>query len=383
MFAKNRGLLYAIALFQGMVFYGSVATLYRQAVGLTFFHITLIESISLGCALLLEIPWGYAADRIGYKRTLVLCSFLYCLSKLVFWRAHSFGGFLAERLLLSVVLSGLSGCDSAFLYLNAQGMNAKKAFALRSALETAGLLVAAVSFSLFLSGNYRLTALLTFAAYAIAFLLSLFLTDVKPAAEPQNRCALTPRALLGEVLADRRFLCYLIACAFVMETNQTITVFLSQIKYLQSGVPVHLFGYLFLLTTLVGMSAMGAPSLGGRMGESGLMLLAGAACLLLCAGTSPFSSVAGVLLLRACASILYPMMQDAQNRQVRHANRATVLSGYSMLMSLIAVFTNLLFGWLADLGASFAMLLGALLSGAGFLLVRRFAGGQRPSGHGA
>lgn len=57
---KNRYLLYAISFLQGMVFYGPVATLYRQARG--------------------------------------------------------FAGFLAERVMLSVVLAGMSGVDSSLLY---------------------------------------------------------------------------------------------------------------------------------------------------------------------------------------------------------------------------------------------------------------------------
>ena len=44
---RNIYLMYAIAFLQGMVFYGPVATLYRQAQGVSVFQITLIESISL------------------------------------------------------------------------------------------------------------------------------------------------------------------------------------------------------------------------------------------------------------------------------------------------------------------------------------------------
>ena len=53
---KNIWLMYAIALLQGMVFYGPVATLYRQAAGVDIFGITLIESISLALCVLLELP---------------------------------------------------------------------------------------------------------------------------------------------------------------------------------------------------------------------------------------------------------------------------------------------------------------------------------------
>lgn len=113
---KNRYLLYAISFLQGMVFYGPVATLYRQNRGVGLFEIALMESISLGLCLLLEIPWGMLADRMGHRRTMVLCCGLYALSKVVFWQARGFAGFLAERLLLSVVLAGMSGVDSSLLY---------------------------------------------------------------------------------------------------------------------------------------------------------------------------------------------------------------------------------------------------------------------------
>ena len=81
--------MYAIALLQGMVFYGPVATLYRQARGISIFQITVIESISLALCLLLEFPWGILADKIGYKKTILICNFLCFFSKIVFWKADS------------------------------------------------------------------------------------------------------------------------------------------------------------------------------------------------------------------------------------------------------------------------------------------------------
>ena len=115
---KSIYLMYAIALLQGMVFYGPVATLYRQAQGISVFQITLIESISLALCIALEIPWGFVADKIGYRRTMVFCSGLYFVSKIVFWKATGFGGFLLERVMLSVVLAGLSGVDFSIIYLS-------------------------------------------------------------------------------------------------------------------------------------------------------------------------------------------------------------------------------------------------------------------------
>ena len=133
---RNRILLYAVALLQGMVFYAPVSTLYRAAQGVTVFEITLIESVSLALCLLLEIPWGYLADRIGYRRTMVFCAVLYLLSKIVFWRADGFGLFLLERVMLSVVIAGLSGVDMSILYLSSEEGESQKAFGIYSAMGT-------------------------------------------------------------------------------------------------------------------------------------------------------------------------------------------------------------------------------------------------------
>jgi len=70
---RNLYFMYAISFFQGMVFYSSIATLYRQAAGLSIFQITMIESISLVLSFAFEIPWGVLADRIGYRLTMIVC----------------------------------------------------------------------------------------------------------------------------------------------------------------------------------------------------------------------------------------------------------------------------------------------------------------------
>ena len=144
---KNIYIMYAIGLLQGMVFYGPVATLYRQTQGVSVFQITLIESIFLVICLALEIPWGVVADRIGYKRTMVFCCALYLVSKLIFWQATGFGWFLLERILLGVVYAGLSGVDTSIIYLSCAKGESQRAFGIYNSLQTLGLLIAAAVFS--------------------------------------------------------------------------------------------------------------------------------------------------------------------------------------------------------------------------------------------
>ena len=207
MFWKKEGRCVALmclaAFLQGMVFYGPVASLYRTQAGLSMGDIALIESVYYLLVVALELPLGAAAARLGYKRMLAVCSAVFFLSKLVFWRAGSFGAFLAERVMLAFVGAGLSGCDTAYLYVAAGPKRAQRALGLYGAAGMAGLLAATAAFTLFSSAGYRQAALATAVAYGLAALCTLALPAVPMQAEDraafsaQIRGALCPDAGRG------------------------------------------------------------------------------------------------------------------------------------------------------------------------------------------
>lgn len=362
----------ATAFLQGMVFYGPIATLYRQARGVSVFQITLIESISLACLIALEIPWGYVADRIGYRRTLAACNVLYFLSKIVFWRAEGFGGFLLERLMLSAVLSGLSGCDSAYLFSLAGEGESQKAFGAYEASATAGLVAASLLFSTAVGGDFDAAGFLTVLSYGAAMVLTFFLPEVPPPARRSAGFGARAGEAAREVWGNRRFLLFLAAAALLTESNQTITVFLSQLQYVRAGIPARAMGYLFIPLTLMGLFAARSHRLTARLGEgralSGLFLLGALSCGLLAVTGSSVLSVAGILALRLSASVFAPIGMEVQNRQVRSCGRATMLSVYSSVMNLVAVGTGLIFGRLAEEGVGRAMAAGAGFCLTGLLL---------------
>ncbi|MEG2959230.1 MAG: MFS transporter [Oscillospiraceae bacterium] len=370
MLEKKRSLLlfYAIAALQGMVFYASIATLYRQAVGVTLLQITMIESVSLVLSVALEVPWGAAADRLGYRKTLMVCAFLFFASKVVFWQAAGVGGFLLERILLAVTLSGLSGCDSAYLYLCAGERGSHKAYSRWELASAAGMLVASGVFTLFLGTRYRLAALLTVLAYGAAAVLSLGLGEVPSPPKMTARAHLTDiRSALGRSLP---LLPVLLAATFLRETGQLVTVFFSPLVYLRGGIPIPLFGLLHGGVTLCGMAGAAlsyryVKRVGLRPGGGILLLGGGVICVLLAVTRGPISVVLGMLLLRFCASAFAPLSLLVQNRAVTSANRATVLSLYAVVMDLTSAAMSPVLGALADLDVSYALLLCALLCFAG------------------
>lgn len=372
---RNIRILYAIALLQGMVFYAPIATLYRQAAGLSIFQITLIESISLALTLLMELPWGVVADRIGYKKTMIACCGLYFISKIVFWQAEGFGMFLFERVLLAVVCAGLSGVDESLLYLSAGKKDAQKCFGTYDSLSQAGLLLSALVYSLMIGENYRLAGLLTVLSYGTAAVLALGLADVKQEAGQEKKIGFSDS--LRQLFRNKKLLLLILAAALLSETHQTVTVFLVQQKYAMLGMSSAWIGLAFILLSLSGvaggrLSQDFTARLGKNTGGGLLMILACAACVLLAFAVHPLPAIAAALILRLSFTMFAPMSAQLQNEEVQTGNRATELSVNALVMSSVGVITNLAYGKLADHSFFSAMLLGAGMCIASFLLFRLF-----------
>ena len=371
---KNIYLMYAIGLLQGMVFYGPIATLYRQAQGVSVLQITIIESISLILCLLLEFPWGMIADKIGYKRTILFCCVLYFLSKIVFWQASGFGGFLLERVMLSVVIAGLSGVDSAFLYLSCQKGESQKVFGIYNSLGTAGLLFASLLFSLFVGSNYRLAGFLTVISYGLSALLAMGLTEVKREKEKASgtESLLLP---LKQIFKNKNILLFLIGIALLNETHQTVTVFLSQLQYERCGLTISAMGYIYILVTVAGLCGAWSFGLAKKLGDFRLTVflyaVAAISCILLAVTDSPWLSVIGILTLRIAFSLFQPLQTELQNRQIHAENRATALSVNAVIIDSVGAGTNIAFGTLAEKSLFTTFLFGAGLCMLGSMFVLR------------
>ena len=369
---KNIYIMYAISFLQGMVFYGPVATLYRQASGITIFQITLIESVCLALSVLLELPWGIVADRIGYRRTMIICCVMYFVSKIVFWRADSFGWFMLERVMLGVICAGLSGVDVSVLYLSCERGESQKVFGIYNNLGNAGLLVAAGVYAVFIGNDYRLAGELTVFSYAAAALLAFGLGEVK---RPQERhSGFTPGLpqLLRETFGNRRLLLLLVAVALISETHQTITVFLNQLQYVKAGMSSAEIAAAFTAMTLLGLTGGLSAKITQKFGQKrtglGLFALCSAACLALALTRNAVVSVTAVLALRVGYSVFQPLQTELQNREITSPDRATALSFNAVLVDTVSISVSLVFGAVAQADVSMAMFFGCALCSVGFLL---------------
>lgn len=384
----NIPLMYAITFFQGMVFYAPVASLYRQARGLTLGQIALIESISFLLSLALELPWGLIADRIGYRMTMIASCGVFFLSKVVFWQARSFGVFLLERILLSAAIAGLSGLTDSILYLSCAPDKSQEVLGRCSAFGTAGLLVSAGLFSLFIGDDYSLAGLATVISYGIAALLSLGIREVRFPESARRSQLKDFGRLFVSTWKRRRFLLLLVAAALYSETIQAVTVWLNQNQYLRCGIPVHAMGLIYLAVSGISLCSAFSQQVSEKTGPltlgAGAAFLSGMMCLLLIWTRSGVQSVAAVMVMSACSALFGPLFTQVCNRQVRTADRATQLSIYAVISDVVSAGASLAYGRTADHSLSGAFCLGAVVcafSGAAILICRKYilaAAGPEP-----
>lgn len=113
----NPRLLAAFHALQMTLFPISVMTLFwNHRIGMSMTEILVVQGIFGLTMAVFEFPSGYIADRVGYRRTLVLASLLGVAGWGLYVAADSLASVIAAEMVLGVAISMASGCDSALLY---------------------------------------------------------------------------------------------------------------------------------------------------------------------------------------------------------------------------------------------------------------------------
>lgn len=364
---KNIYLIYLIIFLQGFVFYGPIATIYRRARGLSLYEIFILSSISLILMIVFEIPWGWFADRYGYKRTLILSNFMFFLSKIVFYFADSFLFFLIETLLMAISISGISGCDIALIYSSINKEDGEKIIGRYNAAGTAGFFIASFLSTIIIAKSIDYAALLTIIPYGLAAFLTLFIKDVNDYSQEK----LTLKKSFKNVLKKKWMLVFVIAIAFVQEVQHMITVFLNQPQYLKSGINLKYFGILMAIMQTISMVSVKAYKLTQKLGREKslktLFLIIGICSFILSYINSPILSVLLIATVTGSFALIHPIAVNIENQSIVTNDRATILSIYAMINNVIAAFINIIVGKATDVSVEFAFKTSSIIVFLGFI----------------
>lgn len=365
--------MYIIVFLQGFVFYGPVATLFRQARGLSMSEIFIIESIAWLLVIVLEVPWGWISDRFGYKKTLVVVNTLFFISKIVFYSAHSFELFLLERVMLSIVVSGMSGCDTALIYESIEESQAQKVFGKYSAFGTLGFLIASVLSTFIVSVSLEYTALFTIFPYGISVVVTLFLVEVK--LEKKEKTSILSNIKVA--FKDKTIIIFVLAIALVVEVVQAITVFLNQAQYVRSGIDPKYFGLILAGIQCMRLLSAKANVISKKFGNmssiSMLISVITVSGLLLVLTSNPVLSVICVVMIALSISVIGPIELDVKNKMIKGSDRATILSIYSMIGGLIGSIGNIIIGKVADISVQHGLTICTMMSILSLVLIRIYS----------
>ena len=301
-----------------------------------------------------------------------LCTAVFFLSKIIFWQADDFTGFLVERIFLSVAVSGLSGVDTSFLYLSVPDGQFQKACGIYESMGTAGLLFSSLVFTLFLKDNYRGAGFFTVLTYGAAFVLSLFLSRLP--GNPSVRPVFFRQSfdLLKNFFASPRLLLFLAGTALLSETRQNITVFFNQLQYIRCGLSESVIGILFLLTSIAGLAGAASSAVTRKIGEfalsSACFLFPAFFCLLLSWTENPFLSAICIIGIQLAVSLFYPLQSRFQNEEIHVSNRASALSLQAVFLECTGAVVSPVYGCLADISLPMSFLAASAACLAGYLL---------------
>lgn len=366
---KNILIFYVLAFLQGLVFYSSVATLYRTSQGLTLYQMGVIDSFFALFMIVFEIPWGVLCDHIGYKKTIIFANVFYVLSKVVFFYSDSFFGFLLERLFLSLAIAGLSGSDSALLYLSCPKDQTSEVFGRKNMFETLGMVVASLSFTFVFQSDMKLAAFATIIPFALAFIFTWFLDDIT---EQKRTSKYDLKQFLAIILKNKPFLLFVIASTLLTETTHILTVFYNQLQYQRIGLPIQYYGILFLLLQCIGLGSGWLGNLEKRFSKHRLIQIVflgvSIAIVGLIFSQDVFSTILLLLVIALGESLYMPLKSLVENENISEGYRSTILSYYSLFANILCIFTNYSFGCVASVSLSHVYLLSLSFCLIGFVL---------------
>ena len=345
---RNIIVFYVLAFLQGLVFYSSVSTLYKTSSGITLAQMGVIDGVLSVITVLFEVPWGIVCDCIGYRKTLIISNFVYFLSKVVYFKATGFGMFLLERVLLGIAIAGLSGCDSALIYLSTDKEKTAGVFGKMSMFGTLGMCVASLSFSLFFKNDFRGASLWTAVAYFLASLITFFLKDVTEERNKDREKA-DMKQIVHVLLGIAPLL---VASALLTESTHMLSTFYNQLQYERAGIPVSWYGILYMLMQICALSTGMLGKMTDKIRKEKLAeivtVIALICSLSLIFVTSAVLSVMIFALLLVVENMYIAILDTLENESIHDLPRATVLSLFSLVSNGVIFFADTSFGFAAE-----------------------------------
>ncbi len=364
---RNLYLMYITAFLQGLVFYGPVSLLFRIERGLSVGEFFFLDFLLTIIGIVTEVPWGYFADKYGYKKTLVISYSLFFLSRLALLFCNGFNDFLGQTILMAISLSGISGCDIAFLYNSCRSENKEKVFGRYSASGSFAFFLASICSYFIISKSMGFAVFLTVIGYGLSVIMICFTKDID-IEKSSDKKDISIKKCFKNLKSIKHIFIFVIATTVIADISYGISINLGQLHFKGIGLEIKYLGYISAFSELLGMLYCKTYILSNKFGQY-KTLKAMIMGMLICIGIliftkSIFVSIIAIVGLSGLISMISPIVLDIKNKSISK-NRATMLSVYSMVGSVASAFISIAIGFCADIYLKYAFMICFVIMGIG------------------
>lgn len=370
-------LLYVSVFFRDLQFFGAVAVpFYLHRVGLDYTRMFLLEAIFSFFMIIFEVPTGVVADKWGRKISLFFGSLFFGAGFLMFGIFTSYPVLVMAEIICAFGMTMLSGADRALIYEALKATHeedrAVKVMSRYDAFGSAAMFLAFPAGSLFVDSNiipYETALGIVFVATAVAgFISGLIVLFVK---EPPFKKSMERPLRQGmegflQILRTPRLRAFGMNYALI----SSVTFFMFwyyQSLLMENNMPVAWLGFVasgFNLTAM--MLLLLAPVFERRLGIKNTLFLSSLVpgILYLMVSFIPglvmaMIAIFGITNLKAFRA---PVLNALMNKEIDSSNRATILSGVSMIERVATTLLYPVAGMLTDISLNMALLVMGIIT---------------------
>ena len=376
-------LIAVISFFGQLYFFVPVMTPYLLQRELTIAEIAGLQTALLLTQLVMELPTGVIADRLGHAWSYRLALATLVTGEVVFLLSRDYPAFLVAQIVTGTGYAFASGSVDALIYESlpegdrTTGMQRARGLigaATHSASVVAYSIGGVITASLTLP-RMTVTIAMGIGALAIATLLSLLLREAPHLAHIARPTSLGLLRRAWSVVRRNRDVQRLLTLSLVTNAFGAHLLVFYQQYFLDTGVQGLWFGLALSLGSLVAVATqLQAWRLTAALGTSRAMLVAtilpGTLYLAMAIGTHPVIAVGLFIVQWGAIQLTGPLFSGLFNAHLPDEARATSLSLINAIVTIYIGSMGLLLGWLASrsLPAMFALIGTVIVAGA--LLIR-------------
>ncbi len=349
--------------------------LFYQSHGVGLEQAVLLKTILSLSILLLEVPSGYVADRLGRRFCLVVGSAIWLCGWLFYCTGNSFSLFAIAEILSGIAVSLISGADTAIAYETLLQLNKASVY---RAFEGRLIAIAGITEAVCgLIGAAIAEVNLVYPFYLQTICLALYLSISCKLIEPKCQIEkadrqhfLSSKAIIANVFANQPNLLWLILLSSTFSTATFLIVWLSQGYFQLIDLPITAMGWTWgIFHLLMSLASINARCLENRLGTKKallvLIILLSVAYLLL-SSINNLSGIFFIALIYIVRGVRSPLTLNLINQRVPSSIRATVLSLSSFSFHLgFAIFAPII----GAISSRYSLSLGLFVSGCYFLIV--------------